>query len=198
MCQRRQKSVMDDAEYGRLKFSGSWKPNILPNPIAMSEYPEKSKYNCTVYARAPSHALTVVSWLVCNEKTLLTTGATLSAILRRCFELVGDLVEPHDRARDELREHQDVGHERQRISQRLAGSAVHVDHVTEVVEREERNPDRQHEVQDVAAMTAERMRERTDLARGEVGVLPHRKCADVDDYCAHQRRPPMSLQERFR
>src|SRR5471030_2373441 len=81
MCQRRQKSVMDDAEYGRLKFSGSWKPNIRPSPIAMSEYPEKSKYNCTVYASAPSHALTVVSWLVCKENTLLTTGATLSATM---------------------------------------------------------------------------------------------------------------------
>ena len=49
--------------------------------MAMSEYPEKSKYSCMVYASAPSHALTVVSWLVCNAKTLLTTGATLSATM---------------------------------------------------------------------------------------------------------------------
>ena len=30
--------------YGYLKFSGKVKPKIRPSPIAISEYPPKSKY----------------------------------------------------------------------------------------------------------------------------------------------------------
>ena len=37
MCQRRQKSVMDTAVYGRRKFSIYLKPKIRPMPMAMSE-----------------------------------------------------------------------------------------------------------------------------------------------------------------
>ena len=44
MCHRRQKSVTESAVYGCMKFSGYLNPNILPMPIAISEYPEKSKY----------------------------------------------------------------------------------------------------------------------------------------------------------
>jgi hypothetical protein len=43
MCHLRQKSVTVPALYGRRKFSGNEIPNILESPIAMSEYPEKSK-----------------------------------------------------------------------------------------------------------------------------------------------------------
>ncbi len=37
MCQRRQKSRIDTARYGALKFIGSRRPNISASPIAMSE-----------------------------------------------------------------------------------------------------------------------------------------------------------------
>ena len=73
-------------------------------------------------------------------------------------------MEPHYRTGDELRKHQNVGHECQRISQRLARSAVDIDDVAQMVEREERNPDRQHEVQDVAAVAAKGLYERVHLA----------------------------------
>ncbi len=43
MCQRRQNSVMLHEMYGMSKFSRSRKPSMRAMPIAMSEYPEKSK-----------------------------------------------------------------------------------------------------------------------------------------------------------
>ena len=42
MCQRRQKSVMDVAEYGASKFCGNWNPRRTAIPIAMFVYPKKS------------------------------------------------------------------------------------------------------------------------------------------------------------
>ena len=86
----------------------------------------------------------------------------------------------------------------ERIAQRLARAAVDVDHVAEMVEREERDADREHEVQDVAAVTAEGTRECVHLTRGEVGVFPHCKRADIDDDRTDQHGLAMSLQERLR
>ena len=43
MCQRRQNSVTERAIYGYRKFSRNSNPNIRPRPMAISEYPEKSK-----------------------------------------------------------------------------------------------------------------------------------------------------------
>ena len=43
MCQRRQKSMMLVAWYGELKLNGNRTPMSSESPIAMSEYPEKSK-----------------------------------------------------------------------------------------------------------------------------------------------------------
>ena len=43
MFQRRQNSVSVVASYGQRKFSDMRNPNIRLNPIAMSEYPERSK-----------------------------------------------------------------------------------------------------------------------------------------------------------
>ena len=41
-----------------MKFSGNVNPIIFPSPIAISEYPLKSKYIWNVNARIPSHAVT--------------------------------------------------------------------------------------------------------------------------------------------
>ena len=38
-----------------MKFSRNSNPNILPSPIAISEYPEKSKYSCKVKNSAAAH-----------------------------------------------------------------------------------------------------------------------------------------------
>ncbi|MCG3188205.1 MAG: hypothetical protein LKCHEGNO_00098 [Burkholderiaceae bacterium] len=43
MCHRFQKSIALVAFSGELKFIGKRMPNNLAAPIAMSEYPEKSK-----------------------------------------------------------------------------------------------------------------------------------------------------------
>ena len=43
MCQRRQNSMMLRALYGELKLSGRSMLNSRESPMAMSEYPEKSK-----------------------------------------------------------------------------------------------------------------------------------------------------------
>jgi hypothetical protein len=45
MCHLLQKSAILLALYGEKKFIGNIMPNILAIPIAISEYPEKSKYN---------------------------------------------------------------------------------------------------------------------------------------------------------
>ena len=53
MCHLRQNSMMLVALYGEAKLIGRTTPNMRDSPIAMSEYPEKSKYSCSVYASAP-------------------------------------------------------------------------------------------------------------------------------------------------
>ena len=45
MCQFLQKSVTLSSLYGELKLIGSLIEKHLDIPIAISEYPEKSKYN---------------------------------------------------------------------------------------------------------------------------------------------------------
>ena len=60
MCQRRQKSMMLVALYGELKLTGRRKPNMAAKPIAISEYPEKSKYSWNVNASAPPQAWAIV------------------------------------------------------------------------------------------------------------------------------------------
>src|SRR5579859_4724188 len=61
MCQRRQKSIIELALYGELKFAGNVTPKRRASPIAMSEYPEKSKYSWKVYASTPPQAARRVS-----------------------------------------------------------------------------------------------------------------------------------------
>src|SRR5258706_2244182 len=58
MCQRRQKSAIDTAWYGELKLSGNRIPKRSDRPMAISEYPEKSKYICKAYEMTPIHAST--------------------------------------------------------------------------------------------------------------------------------------------
>ena len=48
MCQRRQKSVIEVDLYGERKLVGNLNPNNKATPIAISEYPEKSKYICKI------------------------------------------------------------------------------------------------------------------------------------------------------
>jgi hypothetical protein len=43
MCQRRQNSVTEADLWGVLKLGGNQKPINNANPIAISEYPEKSQ-----------------------------------------------------------------------------------------------------------------------------------------------------------
>ena len=73
MCHLLQNSVMLLEIYGNLKFSKKWKPNILPSPIAISEYPAKSKKICNVYAIAPNHAIKTVL-----EEALNAASATIA------------------------------------------------------------------------------------------------------------------------
>ena len=56
MCQRFQKSIIDSALKGVLKLTGNLNPNIKPKPTAISEYPEKSKYNCKAKADISAQA----------------------------------------------------------------------------------------------------------------------------------------------
>src|SRR5258706_2650721 len=49
--------MMFCALYGELKLTGNRMPKQRAAPIAMSEYPEKSKYNWQVYANAPPQAI---------------------------------------------------------------------------------------------------------------------------------------------
>lgn len=44
LCHLRQNSVIERDVYGLLKFAGNVKPIIFPSPIAIREYPQKSKY----------------------------------------------------------------------------------------------------------------------------------------------------------
>mgnify|MGYP003304864413 CR=1 FL=1 len=44
-----------------MKFSRKWKPNIKPSPIAISLYPEKSKYICRVNSIGFNHAARTLS-----------------------------------------------------------------------------------------------------------------------------------------
>ena len=48
MCHLLQNSTIDKLIHGLSKLIGSLKPNIKASPIAMSEYPEKSKNICKV------------------------------------------------------------------------------------------------------------------------------------------------------
>ena len=49
MCQRRQNSAIERAKYGLLKFCVNGTPKRRAEPIAMSVYPEKSKYTWNAY-----------------------------------------------------------------------------------------------------------------------------------------------------
>ena len=81
MCQRRQNSVTDFEIYGKRKFTGIWNPNIFPSPIAIIEYPAKSKYSSMEYATAPSHANGVEILLNPIVCTLFHNIPTRSAIM---------------------------------------------------------------------------------------------------------------------
>ena len=59
MCQRFQKSPMETALYGELKFCGRSRFIIRAMPAAISQYPEKSKYNWRVKAREQNQASTM-------------------------------------------------------------------------------------------------------------------------------------------
>ncbi len=108
------------------------------------------------------------------------------------WQLVGDLPVAHDRARDELREHRDVRHERHRVAQCLPLAPVHVHDVGDVVERVERDADRQHQPHHGEA-AAEQVREAVHLRRDETRVLPHEQRGQVERRsrrsAAHLRRP---------
>ena len=53
MCHLDQKSLIDVAQYGLLKFCGNLNPKSSAMPIAISVYPEKSQYICAAYAYIP-------------------------------------------------------------------------------------------------------------------------------------------------
>ena len=80
MCQRRQKSMMLRAWYGELKFSGSTMFSMSARPMAMSVYPEKSKYSCSVKASVAPHA-SVNTTTGARSKIGATHGLKVSAII---------------------------------------------------------------------------------------------------------------------
>ena len=80
ICQRLQKSVKECAIYGSLKFSGILKPRIRPIPIAITEYPIKSKSSWNEYPQEPSHAVSV---FIPNGPTVRTSFHRLAILFAR-------------------------------------------------------------------------------------------------------------------
>ena len=70
MCHRRQNSIIEVALYGEEKLIGNRMPKSNAKPIAISEYPEKSKYIWTAKNTAASQAVNVesISPLLAAEK----------------------------------------------------------------------------------------------------------------------------------
>ena len=130
MCHRRQKSTMLRAWYGESKFSGSTMLSMSARPMAMSVYPEKSKYSWSVKASVAPHA-SANTTAGARSKMGATQGPKVSAIItflnspmakmnsplgdvvggedegapRR--ELRHQLLEPDDRSGDQVRKEAD-------------------------------------------------------------------------------------------
>jgi hypothetical protein len=103
----------------------------------------------------------------------------VEAMLPQLGNLVGDLPEPHDRARDELRKHRHVDGEGDRVARRLALAPVDVHRVGDVVEGVERDRDRQRQLDD-REVSAQQTREPGQGLRREPRVLPDRQHRDVE------------------
>ena len=70
---------MDDALKGILKLNGNLNPNNSARPTAISEYPEKSKYNCKAKEDTRAQASGKVSEPAALVNPKSTKGAILSA-----------------------------------------------------------------------------------------------------------------------
>jgi hypothetical protein len=185
MCQRRQKSVIEVAEYGASKFCGNVNPSSSAIPIAMFVYPKKSDLHRVgvdadehlerrVLVGRAEHLVHDVGGEVVRDHHLheqpradqeeRARSVHIARIAGR-RDLRDELARSHDRAGDEMREEGQVRGEGPEAD-RHEVAPVHVDEVADPHEREEGDADREHDrprrERDVEAREGEQVVRRGD------------------------------------
>ena len=128
-----------------------------------------------------------------EQKAAETIGHIGRAPVAAC-DLVGEVPPADDRARDELREQQNVQREIEEPPLGPGVALVDVDHVRDGVEREERDAERQRDVRQRDRRTSDSPRQQVQIRRGEVRVLEHGERQQVGRY---GRREPSTPRQRL-
>jgi hypothetical protein len=176
------------------------KPNIRINPIAISEYPEKSKVDLQCVAGEPEprqwcrhfrcrqreQLIGNVSQRVGDQHLLAEAEdeppnavSEVGETMLTRGDLGGDVAPADDRSGDQLRKEQDVEREVGKPPLRIRILLVHVDHVRDRVKREKGDAERQMDRRERDRRDSQERHDRVDVGNREVRVLEDRQCGQV-------------------